>query len=491
MAATHLIGVSIPRAGHHFLAELLRHVLGTGFAYCEFYGPDDCCRSVPCRKVPDVRLFLQKNHDLDLSLPAHLEGVTYVVQYRDPVMSALSDREHIAFLESEARAGDREEFPVWLGRKAAYYERFFEKWIRQPERNRIVVDYDDLVDDTAKVLERVLSGCGVAVGREAIRAACVAASGVTAAYPAGSKSEFFRRRTLEESRFQDPSVLPVFESLVLDRLPELRSKRRLEIVDWDDHPVAHVYRAEMARASGEPERALSFVGEALKAAPANRHLLAMKSDLLSTLSRTGEAIEAAVLALEQKRDDPEALRRLSDLYYVESRETLAKAREVAEHLVRLFPQDMGHRLHLATILLRLQEIGAAQEHAIKVIQIGSRDSYVWRMASDIFMAGKSWPSALAAVDGAITLRPREAEYHHHRANILAILGRIDEAELAHRRAIELDANQPDWWWKLSEDLRIANRAQAASRVVQEALSQFPEHSSLKAQARQLSKSLAV
>jgi len=32
----------------------------------------------------------------------------------------------------------------------------------------------------------------------------------------------------------------------------------------------------------------------------------MKSDLLSTLSRTGEAIEAAALAVEKKPDDPEA-----------------------------------------------------------------------------------------------------------------------------------------------------------------------------------------
>jgi len=168
-----------------------------------------------------------------------------------------------------------------------------------------------------------------------------------------------------------------------------------------------------------------------------------------------------------------------------------QAREVAEYLVRLFPQDTGHRLHLATILLGLHEIGVAQVHASKVTQIGSRDSYVWRMASDVFMAGKSWPSALAAVEGALALRPLEAEYHHHRANILAILGRIDDAERAHREAIRLDPNQPDWWWKLSEDLRNAGRNQASRRTVEEALSIFPEHPSLKAQARQLVQSLAV
>ena len=324
----------------------------------------------------------------------------------------------------------------------------------------------------------------------AVAAACEASASHTAAFPAGAQSETFARRTLERSQFLDPVYFPVFESLVLDRLPELRSKRRLENVAWGHHPVAHVYRAEMARASGDPARALSFVGEALQTAPANPHLLAMKSDLLSALCRTEEAIEAAALAVEKRPDDPENLRRLSDLYYNKARETLAKARVVAEQLVSLYPQDTGHRLHLAVILLALHEVGAAQEHANNVIQIGSRDPYVWRMASDVFMAGKSWPAALAAVEGALTLRPLEAEYHHHRANILAILGRIDEGERAHHEAIRLDSNQPDWWWKLGEDLRIAGRTQAASETVKKAILLFPEHPSLRAQAQQLSEILA-
>ena len=104
MGRVHLVGASIPRSGHHFLVQILQQLLGPAFAHCEFYGPDDCCRSIPCRRFGDVQLFFQKNHDLDLTLPASLEGVTYVVQYRDPVMSALSDREHRAFL-SKARPG--------------------------------------------------------------------------------------------------------------------------------------------------------------------------------------------------------------------------------------------------------------------------------------------------------------------------------------------------------------------------------------------------
>jgi predicted Zn-dependent protease len=113
------------------------------------------------------------------------------------------------------------------------------------------------------------------------------------------------------------------------------------------------------------------------------------------------------------------------------------------------------------------------------------------MASDVFMAGKSWPAALAAVEGALTHKPLEAEYHHHRANILAILGRINDAERAHREAIRLDPHQPDWWWKLSEDLRNAGRMETASQTVREALSIFPEHPSLKAQAKQLLQTPAV
>ena len=209
---THLIGVSIPRSGHHFLVDLLRTLLPDDFRYCEFYAQSDCCRAVPCTRPSAASIFYQKHHDLDLALPTALAGVRWVVQVRDPVMSTLSDREHIVRLETEARAADRDEYVVWLGKKAYYYERFFEKWVLPGAADRVVIDYDDLVAQPAHALRRLTTFCDVAVDDERIMDAVAEIAGKRAD-PLGGVEEAFTRRTLPASRFLDPSLLPAFESL--------------------------------------------------------------------------------------------------------------------------------------------------------------------------------------------------------------------------------------------------------------------------------------
>ena len=91
--------------------------MGEDLRYCEFYTPFDCCRQIPCRRT-DARVVFQKNHDLDLGLDPHLPGCLYVVQYRSPLLEALSDRELLESVSPEF-AGDEEHTLVWLARKVA------------------------------------------------------------------------------------------------------------------------------------------------------------------------------------------------------------------------------------------------------------------------------------------------------------------------------------------------------------------------------------
>jgi tetratricopeptide (TPR) repeat protein len=481
---THLIGVSIPRSGHHFLVDLLRTLLPDDFRYCEFYAADDCCRRVPCTRHGNARVFYQKHHDLDLSLPTALTGVRYVIQVRDPVMSTLSDREHIARHEGEKRATDRDEFLVWLGQKAAYYERFFEKWVLPRAGERIVIDYDDLLAQPAHVLRRLTTACGVDIDDERIVDAVAAISSVRSADRPGV-AEAFTRRTLPTSRFLDPSLLPAFESLLLDRIARLRPKQRLETVDYTDHPVTLVYLAERARAAGDLDEAVHEIDRAIRIEPRNRHLLLVRVAILSAMNRTADAMATATAACELAPDDDLCLRKLSDLHLSRSNDDLLRARALADRLVALQPGDPGHRTHLATILRRLGDHAAARDQALRALGAQPRDPYVWRYASEVLVACQDRAGAIDAVRGAIGLAPEVGEFHHHLANLLASDGRIADAAASHARAIALDPDQRAWHWKYGEDLRQAGDVAGAREVVQAALARFPGDPRLAAQLDRL------
>jgi tetratricopeptide (TPR) repeat protein len=268
------------------------------------------------------------------------------------------------------------------------------------------------------------------------------------------------------------------ESLLLDQIGALAAKRRLDRVDYRNHVVTRVYFAEHARRRGDLGAALGEIDRALEIEPRNAYLVAERCDLLCALERLDDALSAARHAVECAPAKGTMLRLLSDVHARIARQQLSKARELAEELLDMSPDDPGSRIHLAWLLLQLGQGGAAQIHANRAIQLGSRDPDVWRFASEVFASCQNWPAAIEAARGAITLLPVHAEYHHHLANMLTLSGRPHEAEPVHRRAITLAPDRPGWRWKLAEDLRLARREADAIGVVREALAVFPDHPSL-------------
>lgn len=166
-------GVSYPRSGHKLLVSLLAACFRTPaperieapgpveelpgyfeagpFSYCEFYG---CCRSVPCRRGALFR----KHHDLAGDRESALErrsDFRYVVQYRHPVPTIVSDFERTPV--------ERE----WAGiAKARAFEwvAWMEKWaLGWSGPNVLHVPYDDLVTKTRPTLVAVLAQMGQAI----------------------------------------------------------------------------------------------------------------------------------------------------------------------------------------------------------------------------------------------------------------------------------------------------------------------------------------
>jgi len=211
MAAIHLIGVSIPRAGHHFLAELLRHALGTGLPTAS----STAGRLLPVHPMPEGpgRPALPPEEPRSGS---HASAISKR-HIRDSVPRSGHERPFRPGTPCLSRRRGPRRRPGGVSnlarRKAAYYERFFEKWIRPPESNRI-----SWTTTTWWTTRRGPRARPVRLRRRRRTGGdpggvcgCVRRRGGVSA---GSKSEFFRRRTLKESRFQDSNLLPVFESLV-------------------------------------------------------------------------------------------------------------------------------------------------------------------------------------------------------------------------------------------------------------------------------------
>jgi tetratricopeptide (TPR) repeat protein len=486
MATVRLVGASIPRSGHHFLVRVLKELLGADFGYCEFYTPVDCCRQVPCVRTEGFRLFFQKNHDLDLQLAADIPGVFYVVQHREPALGALSDREYLADLGETDRAADRDEYVVWLGKRASHYVRFYRKWIEHPPARSFLVEYEELRGDPVGVVTGLMAACGLAEpDPSALAKAVGASSGMVAPGHALLGDRVFRPRTLTSSLYLDEDLLSAYEAAISASLPEAPFVRRFPPVPFEEHPVGLVFRAELARADGRMPEALALYRRASRKAPENPFLLAELARFVAAHGSKAEAVELARLAACGRPGHGPLLRYWSDLQLARADEELDRALEIAERLVEALPADPGSLVHLAAILLKRGSLGAAMERVRKAAGLGPADPYVWRYASEVFAAGRSWDESVDAARQAILRAPFEAEYHHHLGNMLFEAGRIDEADEAHGRANALSPNVAGWRWKHGEDLLRGDRRSRARNVVREALLAFPDDPALLDLARRI------
>src|SRR4051794_15781646 len=146
-----LVGASIPRSGHHFLQSLLSRYYGDQLFYCEVYSKADCCRSVPCKRGGGHAVTYQKSHDRQGEVPANAEGVLYVIQYREPVGEALSDREldltdHLGRRSLNYRLS-QDHYLWWLAAKASYCRDFHDKWFSPRVGNAVYLNYADLASN--------------------------------------------------------------------------------------------------------------------------------------------------------------------------------------------------------------------------------------------------------------------------------------------------------------------------------------------------------
>jgi hypothetical protein len=331
---THIIGASIPRSGHHLLTRLLEAALGECFFYCEMYGEPGCCREVPCRSRGQRQVSFQKNHDFELSLPTDVPGSLYLIQHREPVAVALSAREYYAREDrgggyGETLAADRGDYAVWLGRLAAYYVGFSERWLVTPPKHSLAVDYENLSAHPRDVLAGVISLTGVALDAEVLDQAVARVVG-----RAGHFGEYaFVRKALEMRRYYDRDLLATYESIIVEHVPSLAERRTFAPVEYRGTVVGHVFEARRHWQHGDAIAALAAVERALVSHGSIGLLLYEQAVYLQALCRHDEAGSALRRAIALPPPHPDIMDALISLSL--SLNDLETARATAADLVAL------------------------------------------------------------------------------------------------------------------------------------------------------------
>ena len=372
-----LVGVSIPRSGHHHLASMLQALLGDDLSYCEFYSDAECCRSVPCTRGGAARVRYQKGHDLDLALPVDLPGVRYLVQYRDPVAEAVSDRELFLSATGFTTPPTSDQYTHWLAGKVRYFAGFAGKWLRRPLREVLVIDYDRLVADPVSVLDEVCRHVGISRSREAIEQVSSREAGIVRRPPialAGGPPIEFSPRRIEESRVlpaRPPRGVrvggpaararagveapPAPRGSAADRVVGTRGERR---AGGDRRP---------RRCRSATDRRARHVAGARIPAPGRR---AARGRDRWCVHRT--RLRSSVLA-ELAPSDPEILFLLADVYRGDATRELAV--DVGRRVVDELPASAGHRLFYAVLLDEAGRHDDAVREALHAQQLGIIDPH--------------------------------------------------------------------------------------------------------------------
>jgi len=269
-----LVGASIPRSGHHFLADMMTAYYRADIYYCEYYTLPTCCRALPCTRRGAFNVIYQKSHDRDFKLAPDVAHALYLIQYRHPVPEALSDREldlQDGFgRPSLAYRSTIHGYQNWLAGKAIYYRRFHDKWIVPKLSNAIYLDYVDLAADPKRWLTEIVRQTSGTVDDARIEAVIEKTR--------SPKSGTFKPRVISDSPYFDAALLGALESWILERCPQYGYSPELN-GSYENSPI---YGLILLKDTNEPlpkgeKRRLMVAAELAPEHPEIKRRLAMKA----------------------------------------------------------------------------------------------------------------------------------------------------------------------------------------------------------------------
>lgn len=230
--------------------------------------------------------------------------------------------------------------------------------------------------------------------------------------PAGDETSQIRLKQAVE--FHQKGNLPQAEAIYL----EILGRR-------PDHPDALHLLGVLAAQTGDHERAVALIGQAIRSDPGNANYRNTLGNSLRALRRLSEALAAYEQALAIKAEFPDA----------------CYNRGVAL-------QDLG----------RYDDAIASYDRAIAL-----RPGYVEALYNrgNALRATGQYEAAVASYDQAIAVRPVHAEFFQNRGNALRSLGRLPEAIASYDQAIALRPDYANAFYNRGSALREQGRADDA------------------------------
>lgn len=143
--------VSFPRSGHHLLVRgMLQYV--DKLVYSENYTAAH--NIVNCEFVN-----LQKEHDLELSLPVH-DDLKYIVLIRE------KENAIKAWYKTHLVKNSHVDFETFYKEKSPYYDGFVDKWIIKSAPNTLLIRYEELINNLQESVMRAAEFMGYQYNHE-------------------------------------------------------------------------------------------------------------------------------------------------------------------------------------------------------------------------------------------------------------------------------------------------------------------------------------
>ncbi len=250
----HVLGVSMPRSGHHIFEMILKNSFEGEFAYCEFY-ETNCCRKIPCTSITHSKfqrngLFLQKSHDFNFKDPLTAFGVYRLVQYRSPVPRSLSNYE----LHLRNGAKDTiQTFRNFLVNEAIYFYKFYKKWIALRSSNFFFLTYEKLIADPLDAVLAFLRFIQIEQDAERISDGIARSIGWR-----GRDNKPFVAADVSSHRYAQYPVLANFEDIVVRNCPGYFPVRYFSVTDSENSLIGVMFNAMKAIDSEDRDLAISL-----------------------------------------------------------------------------------------------------------------------------------------------------------------------------------------------------------------------------------------
>ena len=136
--------------------------------------------------------------------------------------------------------------------------------------------------------------------------------------------------------------------------------------------------------------------------------------------------------------------------------------------VRLSPKRAETRLKLAQGLYRIGDFDAALDECRAALMLEPDNADAHLQHGIVLTAKQDWRTAASALQEAIRLSPDLTHAHYTLGSVLYSLGNVKAAVQSYRRTLELQPDFPDARYRLALLLKLSNREQEATQLMEDA-----------------------